>query len=61
MIAWVELEEQAGLRVFTNITAVPPENLEVDMAVEVAFVHLDGFGLVPEFRPTPAAEQNQGD
>jgi hypothetical protein len=22
------------------------------MAVEVTFVHLDSFGLVPEFRPT---------
>lgn len=49
VIAWVELEEQAGLRVFTNIVGADPDTLEVDMPVEVGFTELAGFGSLPQF------------
>lgn len=50
VIAWVLLEEQPALRVFTNIVDTELDALLVDMPVEVLFTELAGFGPVPEFR-----------
>lgn len=49
VIAWVLLEEQPALRIFTNIVQTELDTLRVDMPVEVTFTPLPGFGLVPEF------------
>jgi uncharacterized OB-fold protein len=49
--ATVELEEQAGLRLITNIVDTDPYALEAGMALEVAFQELSPEVAVPVFRP----------
>lgn len=49
-LAIVELEEQAGLRLLTNILDCPNEALRVGLPVEVTFEDRDGYAL-PQFRP----------
>lgn len=46
----VELEEQPGLRVVTNLVEAEPGDLRIGLPVEVVFVDHDGFTL-PQFRP----------
>lgn len=55
VIAWVELEEQAGLRVFTELADAEPDALAPDMPVEVVFTELEGFGPIPRFRVAAAS------
>jgi len=50
VIAVVELPEQAGLRLMTNIVDCPPEDVRIGMAVEVVFEHVEDVYL-PLFRP----------
>jgi uncharacterized OB-fold protein len=50
VIAVVELEEQAGLRVLTNIVGTSPADVSIDMPVHVEFVER-GAAFVPVFRP----------
>jgi uncharacterized protein len=38
VIAIVELEEQPGLRLLTNIVDTPVDDVAIDMAVQIAFV-----------------------
>lgn len=49
--ATVELEEQEGLRMVTNIVDVPFEELVADMALEVAFREIAPGLTLPQFRP----------
>jgi len=49
VVAIVELEE--GVRMVTRLVDCPPENLHVDMPVEVTFVEVDGGVALPYFRP----------
>jgi uncharacterized OB-fold protein len=52
VVAIVELEEQAGLRVVTNLVHCDVEDLAIGMPVRVAFeAHGDVF--VPVFEPDP--------
>ncbi len=53
VLAMVELEEQPGLRVLTNIVGVPKtgEGLEIGIPVEVTFERR-GEWYVPMFRPS---------
>ena len=53
-LAIVELEEQPGLRMLTNIVDCPHDALSVGMPVEVTFEDGDGFTL-PQFRPAAGA------
>ena len=53
-LAIVELEEQSGLRMLTNIVDCPHEALSVGMPVEVTFENRDGHTL-PQFRPAADA------
>ena len=50
VIAIVELQEQAGLRMTTNIVGCRPEVVHAGMAVAVCFEPLDAVWL-PWFRP----------
>jgi uncharacterized protein len=48
VLAVVELDEQHGLRLLTNIVDCPPHEVEIGMPVEVAFVER-GEVFVPVF------------
>jgi uncharacterized OB-fold protein len=50
VIAEVELDDQPGLRLLTNIVGVAPEAVHTDMLVHVAFEQA-GEAWVPVFRP----------
>ena len=53
-IAIVELEEQPGLRLMTNVVNCPAEDVRIGMAVKVLFEeHEDVF--IPVFEPTGGA------
>jgi uncharacterized OB-fold protein len=49
-VAQVELEEQAGLRVTSNILDCPPEELRIGMPVQVDFEGIGGGFVLPQFR-----------
>jgi uncharacterized OB-fold protein len=50
VVADVELVEQDGLRLLTNVVGCPPEAMRVGMAVQVCFSQV-GEAFVPLFRP----------
>jgi uncharacterized OB-fold protein len=50
VIAWIELEEQAGLRVFGNVTGGDPARVRIGTEVEAYFPERPGFGAMPNFR-----------
>ena len=50
VVAEVELPEQAGLRILTNIVDCDPDNVKIGMTVTVAFERA-GEAFVPVFRP----------
>jgi uncharacterized OB-fold protein len=50
VIAIVELDEQPGLRLLTNIVGTPVDEVAIDMPVEVEFVHR-GDAYLPVFHP----------
>lgn len=52
VIAWIGLPEQAGLRVFANVTGCEPSEVAIGMPVEVCFEQRDGRA-VPNFRKKP--------
>jgi len=52
-IAIVELEEQEGLRLTTNVVGCAPEDVAIGMAVEVDFEQHDDV-WIPVFRPVGA-------
>ncbi len=51
VLAVVELEEQAGLKLVTNIVDCDEEAVEVGMSVEVVFREADQGLTLPYFRP----------
>ena len=56
-IAIVELEEQPGLRLTTNVVGCDPADVAIDMAVRVAFEHHDDVWIpvcVPDRHPEVA-------
>jgi uncharacterized OB-fold protein len=53
VVALVELDEQPGLRLLTNIVGAAAASLTVGMAVEVAFEQRGDVWL-PQFRPAGA-------
>lgn len=63
VIAIVELPEQEGLRLTTNIVDCPVDDVVIGMPVEVVFEHHEDVWL-PLFRPTgavpPAADGSGG-
>jgi uncharacterized OB-fold protein len=53
VIAIVELDEQPGLRLMTNIVGCAPEEVEIGMPVEVAFLER-GEAFIPVFHKVAA-------
>jgi len=53
VVAIVELAEQAGLRLLTNIVGCTPESVSIDMPVHVRFEQHEDVWL-PLFEPSPA-------
>ena len=53
-LALIELDEQPGLRMLTNIVDCPNEELRVGMQVEVTFEQRGDYAL-PQFRPAAGA------
>ncbi|MGE0795659.1 MAG: Zn-ribbon domain-containing OB-fold protein [Acidimicrobiia bacterium] len=53
-LAVVELEEQEGLKLVTNIVDIPPEDVRVGLPVEVAFREVAPGLTLPLFRPAGA-------
>ena len=51
VVAIVELEEQAGLRLTTNIVGCSPDDVSVDMPVEVVFDDVTEKTTLVKFRP----------
>jgi uncharacterized protein len=51
LVAEVELEEQPGLRVTTNILNCPIGNVRIGMAVTVTFEDREGGIRLPQFEP----------
>ncbi|MGH7818193.1 MAG: Zn-ribbon domain-containing OB-fold protein [Candidatus Binatia bacterium] len=47
----VELEEQVGLRILSNLVDCPLENVRVGLPVEVTFEEAGGNVTLPQFRP----------
>jgi uncharacterized OB-fold protein len=54
VVGLVELDEQAGVRMLTNIVEAASADLRVGMAVEVTFEDRDAVTL-PQFRPRGGA------
>lgn len=50
VVALVELEEQEGLRLATNIVGCEPDEVRIGMPVQVLFEH-QGEAYVPLFQP----------
>jgi len=50
VVGLVELDEQAGLRVFTNVVGIPPEEVAIGMEVTVVFEDHDPI-FIPVFVP----------
>lgn len=48
----VELDEQPGLMLLTNLLDCPPEQVRIGMPVEVTFEQRSADITVPQFRPT---------
>jgi uncharacterized OB-fold protein len=54
ILAWVSIAEQPDIRLTTNLIDVEPDDVQIGMAVEVAFEHADDVYL-PLFRPVTGA------
>jgi uncharacterized OB-fold protein len=51
VVAIVELVEEPGLRLTTNIVGCPPDDVRAGMGVEVGFEDVGGGVWLPLFRP----------
>ena len=51
LIAQVELDEQPGIRITTNLVDCDPADARIGMRVAVVFEERDGGVVVPQFRP----------
>ena len=50
IIVVIELAEQEGLRILSNLVDASPEEIEIGDAVEVVFTRLDSGVTLPHFR-----------
>ena len=57
-VAWIELDEQSGLRVLSDIVDCPPSDVEIGMRVEVLFEDIGEISL-PHFRPAAIGKASE--
>ena len=57
VVAIVELEEQEGLRLTTNLVHCEPDRVEIGMRVRVLFEELDENVFLPLFEPAEGADR----
>jgi uncharacterized OB-fold protein len=55
ILAVIELAEQPGLRMVTNLVECDPDDIRCGMPVEVVFHELTDGVVLPQFRPTARA------
>ena len=55
VVAIVDIEEQAGLRLTTNLVGVEPGDVTIGMRVKVCFDERDDGIFIPLFEPDPEA------
>lgn len=51
VVAEIELEEQAGLRIITGLVGIDPDDVSMDLGVEVEFEEHPSGQKLPVFRP----------
>ncbi len=51
VVAWIELDEQAGLKMVSNIVECDPSDVTIGMPVEVVFEDVTPEVTLPKFRP----------
>ena len=51
VVAWIELVEQAGLRILSNVVGCPPDEVHAGMRVRVEFRDVTPDVSLPQFRP----------
>jgi hypothetical protein len=51
IVAWIELEEQPGLRILSNVVDCAPDQLRAGLAVRVTFRDVSDDISLPLFRP----------
>ena len=52
VVGWIELAEQSGLRILSNIVGCSPEEVAAGMPVRVEFRDVSDAISLPVFRPT---------
>ena len=60
VVAIVEMVEQEGLRLMTNIVNCEIEDVEIGMPVKVLFEALDDGAFLPLFEPLAETDRNAG-
>ena len=50
VVAWIELVEQRGLRILSNVVGCPPERVQAGMRVRVEFRDVTDEVTLPVFR-----------
>jgi uncharacterized OB-fold protein len=53
VVAWIELVEQSGLRILSNVVGCAPEQLRAGLPVRVTFRDLSDDIALPLFEPDP--------
>ena len=51
VVVIVHLDEQPGLKALGNLLDCPVDDVHIGMPVQVAFEHLTGGAVLPQFRP----------
>jgi uncharacterized OB-fold protein len=52
VVAWIELREQPGLRILSNVVGCPPAEVWAGMSVNVEFRDVTDEVSLPVFRPS---------
>jgi len=52
VVGWIELVEQSGLRILSNVVGCPPEEVRAGMPLQVEFERITDEISLPLFRPS---------
>ena len=50
VVAWIDLEEEEGLRTVANVVECDPSSVRIGLPVELVWQDFEDFSL-PQFRP----------